>query len=100
MIDFILAALPWVLAGIGAAIAIVKFNDQKKKQQSVNDNALAMGAIVGMISGGAIGLLVKPIGMGIGVSLGMLWGLVVGMYIKPSEKKAEPKKAAKHKKKR
>lgn len=98
MIDFILAALPWVLTGTAAAIAIVRFNDSKKKDFKINDNAMALGTAFGMIGGGILGTLVKPIGMGTGVSVGMLWGLVVGMYVKPSEKKAEPKKEARRKK--
>lgn len=99
MIDFILAALPWVLTGTAAAIAIVRFNDSKKKDIKINDNAMALGTAFGMIGGGILGTLVKPIGMGTGVSVGMLWGLVVGMYIRPKEKQPASQKAAKRKKK-
>ena len=98
MIDFILAALPWVLTGTAAAIAIVRFNDSKKKGFKINDNAMALGAAFGMIGGFIVGMLVKPIGSGTGTAVGMLWGLVAGMYIRPKEKQPESKKAAKHKK--
>ena len=99
MIDFIRAALPWVLAGLGAAVAIVKFNDSKKKDIQINDNMLALGAAAGMIGGFIVGMLIKPIGSGTGTAVGMLWGLVAGMYIRPKEKQQASQKAVKHKKK-
>ncbi|MGN1026898.1 MAG: hypothetical protein ACI4P4_10900 [Faecousia sp.] len=94
MKDFIMAALPWVLAGFfvagAAASKIKKMNKEKKtaaeeprqvdERQKEADNYGLLGMCIGM----CFGLLLDNLGVfsGFGMCIGMALGLMIGTCIK------------------
>lgn len=77
MRDFMMAALPLVVAGIALAVFFAGRAEKKKKQEKINDYE-AMGMSLGMCFGAAVGAIF-PEYIGVTLSVGMLIGLVVGM---------------------
>ena len=75
VMDFLRAALPWIVVGLTLAVFFVK-NAGKKKKKENTDNYGAEGMSLGMCFGTAIGASLHNIGLGI--SLGMLIGLAIG----------------------
>ena len=86
IIDFSLAALPWIAAGLLLAILCVRGAGKRGKKEQ-EDNYGAEGMSLGMCFGTAIATSLGY-NTGIGLSLGMLLGLAVGSSIK-REKHAE-----------
>ena len=78
MRDFMMAALPLVVAGI--ALAVFFAGRAEKKQEKINDYE-AMGMSLGMCFGAAVGTIF-PEYIGVTLSMGMLVGLLVGMCVK------------------
>ena len=79
VLDFLRAALPWIVVGLTLAVFFAK-NAGKKKKKENTDNYGAEGMSLGMCFGTAIGASLHNIGLGI--SLGMLIGLAIGTCIK------------------
>ena len=75
MRDFIMAAVPLVVAGIALAVFFAGRAEKKKKQENGYE---AMGMSLGMCFGAAVGAIF-PEYIGVTLSVGMLIGLVVGM---------------------
>jgi hypothetical protein len=99
MADFILAALPWIVIGIAAAVAAaylggkrrkVKVNANREtdettsKNENGTDNYMSIGMCLGMCCGSALGVTgIFP--SSYGAAFGMLIGMLVGMFIKKNE---------------
>ena len=77
MRDFIMAAVPLMVAGIALAVFFAGRAEKKKKQEKENGYE-AMGMSLGMCFGAAVGAIF-PKYSGITLSMGMLIGLVIGM---------------------
>ena len=80
MRDFMMAALPLVVAGIALAVFFAGRAGKKKKQEMENGYE-AMGMSLGMCFGAAVGTIF-PEYIGVTLSVGMLAGLLVGMCVK------------------
>ena len=76
IIDFLLAALPWLCIGLLLAIFFAR-SARKKKGNKKNENYATEGMALGMCFGTAIGTSIGN-NTGIGMSLGMLLGLAIG----------------------
>lgn len=81
VIDFVHAALPWVLIGLLLTVFFARSIIRKKKEDKCYDYAQE-----GMCLGIAIGLLFDG-STGIGIIIGMLFGLVIGSFIKKDSEK-------------
>lgn len=86
IIDFSLAALPWIAAGLLLAVFCARGAGKRKKEEQ-DDNYGTEGMCLGMCFGTAIAASLGN-NTGIGISLGMLLGLAVGSSIK-KEKRGE-----------
>ena len=80
MRDFIMAAVPLVVAGIALAVFFAGRAEKKKKREKENGYE-AEGMSLGMCFGAAVGAFF-PEYIGITLSVGMLAGLLVGMCVK------------------
>ena len=76
MLEFIMAALPWLCIGLLVAIFAVR-EKQKKDHPEKEDNYGSEGMALGMCFGTAIASAMKQ-DIGLGISIGMLIGLAVG----------------------
>ncbi len=96
MVDFILAALPWVVIGISLVVAIGAFRfvrraykNEQKEAKGNSDTYMSEGMSLGMCFGTAIGSslmgLYGPMLLTYGICFGMLIGMVIGMNIKKSK---------------
>lgn len=83
---FLLAALPWIAAGLILAVFFARDTRKKKKEKQTGDYG-AEGMCIGLCLGTAIGTALGN-NTGIGISLGMLIGLSIGTCIK-KEKRGE-----------
>ena len=77
MRDFMMAAVPLVVAGIVLAVFFTGRAEKKKKREKENGYE-AMGMSLGMCFGAAVGAIF-PEYIGITLSMGILTGLVIGM---------------------
>ncbi len=109
MIDFILAALPWVALGVAIAIIIAKFAKRPKSSDpdvlktgtdvvdktvkqdkdadaNAENNYMSYGISLGMCLGVALGCSFMntygPNALTYGICFGMLGGMIIGMNIK------------------
>ena len=81
VIQFLCAALPWIMVGLLLAIFFARSANRKKKQnEKPADNYGTEGMCLGMCFGTAIGTSLGN-NTGIGISLGMLIGLAIGSSI-------------------
>lgn len=81
MRDFMMAAVPLVVAGIALAMFFAGRAEKKKKQEKENGYE-AMGMSLGMCFGAAVGAIF-PEYIGITLSMGMLVGLLTaGRYVR------------------
>ncbi len=79
MMDFIKAALPFVI--IGVCLAIIFAHYRKKGREEKEENYLVEGMCLGMCLGVALSSSLH-MDMGIGISLGMLIGETAGLLTK------------------
>ena len=84
ILDFIMAALPWLAIGLLLAIFCVR-SAGRKNDDDHQENYGTEGMCLGMCFGTAIGNTLWD-NTGIGISLGMLIGLAVGTSIQKKEK--------------
>ncbi len=73
MRDFLLAALPWVLAGVAAAI-LCAGNSRKREK---DDERIAIGMCLGLLLGMALNGCDLWENHAIGLALGPLWGMAL-----------------------
>lgn len=76
VLDFIMAALPWLAIGLMLAIFAVRKNSRKNNPEK-EDNYGSEGMALGMCFGTAIASATKQ-DIGHGISIGMLMGLAAG----------------------
>ena len=79
VLDFLRAALPWIVMGLLLAVFFARSAGKEKKEETP-DNYGTTGMCLGMCLGTAIGASLGN-NTGIGISLGMLIGLAVGTSI-------------------
>ena len=77
--DFLRAALPWIVFGLVLAVICAQ-GAHRKKEKEEQGNYATEGMCIGMCFGTAIGTSLGN-QTGIGISLGMLFGLAVGTGI-------------------
>ena len=90
VVDFLHAALPWIVIGLLLAVFFARSTGNKKKEKELDDYGTE-GMCLGMCFGTAIGTALGN-NTGIGISLGMLIGLVIGSSIKKEKKNDDEKK--------
>ena len=83
VLDFLRAALPWIVMGLLLAVFFARSAGKEKKEETP-DNYGTTGMCLGMCFGTAIGVA-RGNHVGRGISLGMLIGLAVGSGIKKEE---------------
>lgn len=73
--DFVLAALPWVLAGIAVAILCAGMGTRKAREQHSRalEERMAVGTALGLIAGVALNYC----GLWESHALGPLWGMAL-----------------------
>jgi len=82
MLDFLLAALPWMIMGIAVTIAAVNFSGKREKLNiEEQKDYMSAGMCFGMCFGSVLGSL-GVVSLSYGISFGMLIGMVLGMCIK------------------
>ena len=84
IVNFLLAALPWVSIGLALAIFFVQ-GSRKKKNKEAKETYGTEGLALGMCFGSAIGTSLGS-NTGIGLSLGMLIGFAIGSLIEKENK--------------
>ena len=86
VLDFLLAALPWLTIGLVLAVFFARNarNGKKETDEKPKDDYGILGMCLGMSIGSALGISMGH-HTGIGISLGMLIGLVIGSSIKKEE---------------
>ena len=89
VLDFLRAALPWIVMGLLLAVFFARSAGKEKKEEQP-DNYGTTGMCLGMCFGTAIGTALGN-NTGIGISLGMLLGLAVGSSIKKEEQNNDDK---------
>ena len=80
VLDFIIAALPWLAMGLMLAIFAVRENSWKNNPEK-EDNYGSEGMTLGMCFRTAIASAMKQ-DIGLGISIGMLMGLAAGTSMK------------------
>lgn len=77
MMEFIFAALPWVMFGLALAIYFSKTGAKKAGDGKGDIGRLNLGLCAGLVAGAAVSFLgLVPLGMGLG--LGALLGVLFG----------------------
>ena len=76
--DFVLAALPWVLAGIAVAILCAGMGTRKAKENSkALEVRMAIGTALGLMAGVALNYCGLWESHALGLALGPLWGMAL-----------------------
>ena len=76
--DFVLAALPWVLAGIAVAILCAGMGTRKAKENSkALEEHMAVGTALGLMAGVALNYCGLWESHALGLTLGPLWGMAL-----------------------
>ena len=82
-----LAALPWVLAGLAVAILCTKGS---RRKSSATEQRIALGMSLGLL----LGLAMNGCGLweshAIGLALGPLWGMALAMLLPEKPHDDEP----------
>ena len=81
MMDFVSAALPWVLFSIAMALYFSRIGAKKAGDGKGDSGFLTFGLGMGFLSDGLVGLLgLVPMGLGLGMGtlLGVLFGSAAG----------------------
>lgn len=77
--DFVLAALPWVLAGIAVAILCAGMGTRKAREQHSKalEERMAVGTALGLMAGVALNYCGLWESHALGLTLGPLWGMAL-----------------------
>ena len=88
LIEFVMAALPWIAVGLLLAVFAARSAGSKKKAKQSGEKQSGdygtEGMCLGMCFGTAIGTSLGN-NTGLGISLGMLLGLAIGSGIKKED---------------
>lgn len=78
MREFVLAALPWVLAGLAVAIICAGMNKKKAEQkEKETQQHIALGLSLGLLWGVALNNCGLWESQALGLALGPLWGMAL-----------------------
>lgn len=78
MKEFIMAALPWVLAGVAVAIICAGMNRKKSDDdEKAKEQRIAAGAAAGLIAGVMLNVCGLWESHALGFVLGPLWGMAL-----------------------
>lgn len=78
MMDFVAAALPWIMMGLALAIYLANTGTRKAGDKKKDSGRMGFSLFVGILAGILVSMLgLIPLGMGLG--LGALMGVVMGM---------------------
>lgn len=76
--DFVLAALPWILAGIAVAILCAGMGTRKAKENSkALEERMAIGTSLGLLAGVVLNYCGLWESHALGLALGPLWGMAL-----------------------
>ena len=76
--DFVLAALPWVLAGIAVAILCAGMGTRRARENSkALEERMAVGTALGLMAGVALNYCGLWESHALGLALGPLWGMAL-----------------------
>ena len=76
--DFVLAALPWILAGIAVAIQCAGMGTRKAREHSkALEERMAVGTALGLMVGIALNYCGLWESHALGLTLGPLWGMAL-----------------------
>ena len=76
--DFVLAALPWILAGIAVAILCAGMGTRKAREHSkALEERMAVGTALGLMVGIALNYCGLWESHALGLTLGPLWGMAL-----------------------
>lgn len=76
--DFVLAALPWILAGIAVAILCAGMGTRRAKENSkALEECMAIGTSLGLLAGVALNYCGLWESHALGLALGPLWGMAL-----------------------
>lgn len=76
--DFVLAALPWILAGIAVAILCDGMDTRKARENSkALEERMAIGTALGLMAGVALNYCGLWESHALGLALGPLWGMAL-----------------------
>ena len=76
--DFVLAALPWILAGIAVAILCAGMGTRRAKENSkALEEHMAIGTSLGLLAGVALNYCGLWESHALGLALGPLWGMAL-----------------------
>ena len=78
MMDFIAAALPWVMMGLALAIYIANTGARKAGDGKRNTSRMGISMCTGLLAGVLVSLL-GLVPLGLGLSMGALMGALMGM---------------------
>ena len=89
MVEFIRAALPWVVMGVVIAIFAVQYSNRKKSKAKAleetdnkkEENYMSEGMCIGL----CLGVCISSAGlwdMSMGICIGLFAGLLIGMCVK------------------
>jgi len=81
ILEFVRAALPWVLAGVAVAVLCVRHGKQKQQEelrQDCSGEGMCLGMCLGVAMATAFG---GTENLGLGLSLGMLVGMAIGACV-------------------
>ena len=76
MKDFIVSALPWVLAGLALAV-LAGSAAQEKREDEKRNGRIALGAALGLLLGVALNGCGLWENHALGLALGPLWGMAL-----------------------
>ena len=76
--DFVLAALPWILAGIAVALLCAGMGTRKAKENSkALEERMAVGTALGLMAGVALNYCGLWESHALGLTLGPLWSMAL-----------------------
>ena len=86
--DFVLAALPWILAGLAVAIICAGMGTRKsEKREKETEQHIAIGLSLGLLFGVALNGCGLWDNHAIGFALGPLWGMALATLFANQNKK-------------
>lgn len=89
MKEFVMAAAPWIIAGLCVAVLAVRAGRKESKKQ---ETYIGEGMCFGMCLGVSLQSIIGPANLGTAMCIGMLIGEVIGMMIPKKNTKEDKDK--------